>query len=135
MQAVSHSTNINILCKHFFGYYIHFQSVKPLFINLFIFILFIYFHILLYDPGYTMQSPELIDLNQELLTFNEDEWIGKGRQYPKGGHVPLALTYYIDGLLTIPNIEKDKYTPSSNISIEDFIKMKLKNFFRGLGVI
>ena len=44
-----------------------------------------------------MQSLEIIELNEEPLSFNEDEWIGTGRQYPKGEHAPLALKYYIDG--------------------------------------
>ena len=55
------------------------------------------------DDGYTMQSPLVIELNEEPPSFNEDEWTGKGRQYPKEEHAPLALKFYIDGLLTIPD--------------------------------
>ena len=70
-----------------------------------------------------MESPEVIEINEEPPSFNEDEWIGKGRQYPKGDNAPLALRYYIDSLLIIPDTVKDNYTPGSNLSVEDFIKM------------
>jgi hypothetical protein len=71
-----------------------------------------------------MQSPDVIEINDE-TPFNEDEWIGRSRKYPKGDHAPLALKYYIDGLLVIPDMVKDKHIPSSNLSVEDFIKKKL----------
>ena len=40
----------------------------------------------IYD--YTMQSPEVIEVTEEAPSFNEDEWIGRGWQYPKGEHAP-----------------------------------------------
>ena len=49
-----------------------------------------------------MESPEVIEVNKEPPSFNEDEWIRKGRQYPKEKNAPLALKYYIDSLLAIP---------------------------------
>ena len=81
-----------------------------------------------------MQSPTVIEVNDEPPSFNEDEWIGKGRQYPKED-APLPLKYYIDGLLTIPDTEKDKYTPNQNLSIADFIKMKLPKISHNLPMI
>jgi hypothetical protein len=72
-----------------------------------------------------MQSPEVIELNEEPPSFKKEEWIGTGRQYPKAEHAPLALRYYIDGLLTMPDTVKDNYIPSSNLTIEDFVKKKL----------
>ena len=54
-----------------------------------------------------MESPEVIEINEEPPSFNEDKWIGKGRQYPKGDDAPSALAalqyyiVYIDSLLTI----------------------------------
>ena len=82
-----------------------------------------------------MQSPEVIEINNEPPSFNEDDWIGKGRQYPKAENAPLALKYYIDGLLTIPDAVKDKYTPSHSLSVEDFIKMKLPKISYNLPMI
>jgi hypothetical protein len=37
-----------------------------------------------------MQSPEVIEVTKETPSFNEDEWIGKGRQYTKEEHAPLV---------------------------------------------
>jgi hypothetical protein len=82
-----------------------------------------------------MESPEVIEVNEEPPSFNEDEWIGKGRRYPKGDDAPLALRYYIDSLLTIPDTVKDKYTPSRNLSIKDFTKMELPKISHNLPMI
>jgi hypothetical protein len=73
-----------------------------------------------------MQTSEVIEVNDETPPFNEDEWIGRNRKYPKGGdHTPIELKYYIDGLLVIPDMVQDEHIPSGNLSVEDFIKMKL----------
>jgi hypothetical protein len=37
-----------------------------------------------------MQLPEVIRVTEETVSFNEDEWIGKGRQYPKEEHARLV---------------------------------------------
>ena len=75
-----------------------------------------------------MQTSEVIEVNDEIPSFNQDEWIGRNRKYPKGDHwhIPIALKYYVDGLLVIvPDTVQDEYIPSGNLSVEDFIKMKL----------
>jgi hypothetical protein len=38
-----------------------------------------------------MQSPEVIEVTEETPSFNKDEWIGKGQQYSKEEHAPLAF--------------------------------------------
>ena len=65
-----------------------------------------------------MQLPEVNEVNEEPPSFNEEDWIGKGLQYPKDKDAPLALKYYIDGLLTIPDAVKDsgERTPSCNLT-------------------
>ncbi|KAF8888936.1 hypothetical protein CPB84DRAFT_1849496 [Gymnopilus junonius] len=36
--------------------------------------------------------------------FDKDAWIGKGRSYPeKAADVPIGLSYYVGGLLAIPD--------------------------------
>ena len=68
---------------------------------------------------------QVIEVNDESPPFNEDEWIGRSRKYPKGADTPLALKYYIEGLLAIPDMVKDEHIPSGNLSVEDFIKKQL----------
>ena len=82
-----------------------------------------------------MQPPEVIEVNDEPPLFNEEDWIGKGLQYPKDEDAPLSLKYYIDGLLTIPDAVKDEHTPSRNLSIENFIKIKLPKISYNLPMI
>ena len=82
-----------------------------------------------------MESPEVIEINEEPPSFNEDDWIGKGRQYPKEEDAPLALKYYIDGLLAIPDAVKNIYIPGPNLSIDDFIKMNLPKISYDLPMI
>ena len=72
-----------------------------------------------------MQTCKVIEVNDEIPPFNQDEWIGRNRKYPKGDHIPISLKYYIDGLLVIPDTVQDEYIPRGNLSVEDFIKMKL----------
>ena len=61
-----------------------------------------------------MQAPEVIEVNEDPPSFNEDEWIGKGRKYPKAEDAPLALIYYIDGLLAILILPYDPLNPKKN---------------------
>ncbi|KAF8814343.1 hypothetical protein BYT27DRAFT_7250099 [Phlegmacium glaucopus] len=82
-----------------------------------------------------MQSLDIIEVSNEPPSFNKDEWIGKGQKYPKGEHVPLALKYYIDSLLVIPDIAKEEYIPSSNLAIKDFIKKKLPKISHSLPTV
>jgi len=65
-----------------------------------------------------MQLQEVIEVNDKTPPFNEDEWIGRNRKYPKGDHTPLPLKDYIEGLLVIPDTVKDEHIPSGgNLSI------------------
>ena len=45
------------------------------------------------------------------------------------------MKYYIDGLLTMPDMVKDNYIPSSNLSIKDFIKKELLKISYNLPMI
>ena len=75
--------------------------------------------------SYSHVMSEVIEISDECLSLDKVYWIGKGRKYPKGAQIPIALTYYVDNLQVIPDMIKEEYIPSSNLSIKEFIEKKL----------
>jgi hypothetical protein len=50
-----------------------------------------------------MSLPDFIEIHDDPPAFNEADWIGKGRQYPKAAAAPLALANYVENLQVVPD--------------------------------
>ncbi|KAF8868539.1 hypothetical protein CPB84DRAFT_1857539 [Gymnopilus junonius] len=65
--------------------------------------------------------------------FNKDAWIGKGHSYPeKAADVPIGLSYYVGGLLAIPDEVRGQYLPNPKLSIKAFASQELPKMSYGL---